>query len=189
MFTRSKKPVININASVSASDLPDFEQLGVVAENNLKNVAIPLIAARAETFWKQQAALRLHTTLDAYIQSISVRKDKYGIVSLTLGGRGGHATAVQRWLAVAMEVGIAGYSLKPGFLRGGLTYRIIPIQTKDKGLIFRTVTNKEQATPWAHPGFKPLNIKDLVIEEIKSVIIPEELTRLLELRKKKKRMK
>jgi hypothetical protein len=188
MYTRSKKPVINISAVAKASKLPDFSELSYIAENNLKNKAIPIIADEAQSFWKRQAALRLNTTLESYLKSIVVSRNKDGVVSLSLGGRGGHATAVQRWLAVALEVGIAEFSMKPGYLKGGLRYRVIPLQTKDKGLIFRTVTQKEQATPWAHPGFKPLNLKDLVIDELKSTIIPQTVIRLLAQRSKKKRM-
>ena len=188
MFTRSKKPNINIGLEIKSVSKPAFISMGDKAIDNLTKKAMPEVAKRAAEFWKREAALRLSTTLDSYTKSISVRSEKDGTVSVTLGGRGGHATAIQRWLAVALEVGIVGFSMKPGYLSGGLRYRVIPLQTKDKGLIFRTVTQKEQATPWAHPGFKPLNIKDLVVDELKTVIIPEVVSRLLEQRSKKKRM-
>jgi hypothetical protein len=133
--------------------------------------AIPKIAEDAKTFWKQEAAKRLHSTLQAYQKSLVVNNHGYGDYSVTLGGRGGRASKEDRWLANALENGTPGWDMKPGYLKGAAS-RIVPLMTKDKGLIFRTVRNSEQRTPWKHPGFKGIKIGPMVIQELAEVIIP-----------------
>lgn len=131
------------------------------------------IGYEAKSFWQSEAGKRLTRSRDVYQKSITVSVKADNTVSLQIGGRGGNATSRQKWLAMAVESGIPSYDLKPGFLKGGMMTRVIPLDTKDQGRIFRTVKAVGQENKWIHPGLKGLNLADYVVEELNNNIIPK----------------
>lgn len=177
MAKRYQKAGINTGKIVLEVDVPDMGSQTYMVEDEL-NKAIPEIAEEAMQFWKRQAAQHLNTSYKAYVASLFIQ-DRYGAASISLGGRGGHATAEQRWLANAIENGAKGWDMKPFYLKGGQLSRVVPLLTKDKGLIFRTVPYSNRHN-WTHPGFKGLHLADITIEHIEDTLIPDHINKILD---------
>lgn len=175
MTIRSKFPIPSFQIeqfTLNIPDLPDFIGFSDEFEKQFQS-QFKKIGNEAKEFWKSEAGRRLTRARDSYQASIVSTVDSNGIIHIRLGGKGGNATKKDRWLSNAIESGTPAYDLKPGFLKGGLKSRVIPLDTKYEGRIYRTVKATGHENKWIHPGFKGLHLVDYVITEVNNNIIPK----------------
>lgn len=110
-----------------------------------------------EKEWNYQAQKEIKTKAAEYMQGVSFTMTDDGV-----------DVTVQGWFPVALEQGTPPYDLKPGFLKGGKTHRVIPFA--DGG--FRTVSASSPPGSWWHPGIKPRGIGEIM--EVESERIAKE---------------
>lgn len=118
------------------------------------------IGREGRDFWRTLAGQRLKSSRVAYQRSVKVFKDSPTSVSLGLDGTS--------WIANAVEEGRPPYSMTIHKNHG-----IAPLNLK-RVIRFNnpTVFAKQGGKPWQHPGFEnPLNLRDEVAEEVKTIAI------------------
>ncbi len=151
---------------------PNFDEFSEEFElefhKNLKKIAY-----ETKDLWMSEAGKRLKRSREAYQRSLTVQNPGEGQYSVVLGGPGGRASRQDKWLALAVEQGIPNmWDMKPGLLKGRES-RVIPLNTLDKGRIFRTVKAHGQEGKWIYPGLIGINLRDTVIIEANLTIIPK----------------
>lgn len=152
-------------------DFPNFEDF-TEEFNTQFTKGLKKLGYESKSFWISEAGRRLNRSRKAYQRSITVSVDD-GLVQIKLAAPGGLASKNERWLALAVEQGLPSYDLKPGFLKGGKKSRVIPLDTKYDGKIFRTVKATGHENKWIYPGLRGLNLRDTVIDEVNNVLIPK----------------
>jgi hypothetical protein len=120
-------------------------------------------AKKARTYWEQQAGQMLSTQRLPYQQAISVYED-YGE-----GGGVVVGLSTENKLLLAIEEGAPSFDMKPGLLAGRES-RVIPIGPPGQ---MRTVTTRQPAHMWVHPGFDGLRLAEDVDQYLDDVILPE----------------
>lgn len=107
-----------------------------------------------ETRWLRHAEMKLNTSIQDYMEGVSVAKTKDG-AEITIKG----------WLPVALETGAPGFDMKPGLL-AGRDFRVIPMHDGE----FRTVSKNSPPESWKHPGLEARNIHEAVEAEADDII-------------------
>lgn len=124
--------------------------------------SMPAIAREGRDYWRTLAGQRLKSSRNAYQKAVKVfDKTKTGI-SFGLEG--------VSWL-MALETGSGPYELHPNTPYG----TVIPLNVN--GLIYpersKNVKFVTKTRTWLHPGFEGMNMRDDVIKELTTEIIPK----------------
>lgn len=125
--------------------------------------SMPAIAREGRDYWRTLAGQRLKSSREAYIRAVKVFNRTETGISFGLEGVG--------WL-LSLETGSNAYQLHPNTPPN----TVIPLNTK--GLIHpkrsKNVTFVSRGyKTWWHPGFDGVNIRDDVLEEMTTSIIPK----------------
>jgi hypothetical protein len=153
------------------------------------------IAMEGKSFWKAEAARKLRSSRNAYMDGINMQVVDETSFYLYLEG----------YIPYSVEVGNTAFDMKPGFLKNALKvkrkipravaaglpntskatmYKVIPLNEKryinGKPTKFVTVTDASPAGSFLHPGFKGMHIADEVMRQLTTVIVPRHMKKLLE---------
>lgn len=161
----------------------DFESIGDNMEQAIEE-GMRELAEEIEWEWRHQAASKLNESKEKYLQGLSVEVIGRDI-EVHLSGP----------IPVGLETGMPSFDLKPGFLKGGKPYRIIPMGFPPANPVnprFRIVTPTSKG--WIHPGFsenpgmnpntgksyyKAGSITETVQSKVEEGLIPEIFDRVL----------
>lgn len=164
-----KNVKINIRPPTNFRGLEDVDQ---VMMDSIIDMAI-----EAKSVWETEAGQRLSTSRDRYIKALRVDTDYVGVAYVELDPEDSFIKMI--------ENGVAPWDMKPGFLFSpkarmsvmGTLYNIIPMGPDHSGpLRFRTVSTTSPPKSWYYAnktnGLKGVHIRDEVVEQLRSDIIP-----------------
>lgn len=185
-------------AMVITMDVPPDLMNSAEFEQRLPE-ALAEAALEAGTFWESEAGRRLTTMRQRYQQAIHVNQNGSDI-SITL----------EDPLAVAVDQGSPGFSLRDSFLRSAKIkpgpvkipravaaslpktgqkaaskWMVIPLNVDRQApftnpKVFRTFTDKQPESKWMHPGFKGVHIAEDVVRELQDNILPKHVAALID---------
>ena len=127
------------------------------------------LVEEVEWAWRRIAASssKLRSTKQVYLEAIRVERYNREIV-----------LSLDNSLASAVEQGSQKFNLKPGFL-GNRPYRVIPLVDAGTNNVTRFRTVSTGSSGWNHPGIKPANITEEVLNEVETQLSGEVFSRVL----------
>jgi len=128
-------------------------------------------AQEALEFWRNEASRRLDSTRDRYVDAIYIYEDFGEGVVIGL--------SETDEMVIHLEQGYGRFDMKPGLLQGRDS-RVIPIRERSYMPVhFRTVTKRQGADKWIHPGWEGLHLVEEVDRELDNKIVPKYIEELV----------
>ena len=134
------------------------------------------IAEEAAEYWKTLARENLTSTAKWYTEAILTRPmlgGNYRVVFDT-----DYVSEGKGPLISAVELGANPYDMKPGFLKGGMNRRLIPLWKGHPINAVEPVWLHKDSDGWIHPGWEGQQLYLKVMEHLDNVILPAALDKL-----------
>lgn len=163
-LVQSHEDFSDTSISVSVDVPPDF--LSMTGFDTALKAAMNAMANEARDFWVTAAGQRLKSSRVEYQQAIRVGVvDDHSFVIELSGG----------FLPYALEVGTPPYDMN--IARGQVAPLNVNRQTP---FLNPTVFRRGTGEAWKHPGFPGFNMAQDVVRELREVILPKYISKIVE---------
>ncbi len=134
------------------------------------------IAEEAAEYWKTLANESLTSTAKWYTEAIVTRPMLGGAYRVVLDTN--YVSEGKGPLIAAIEFGADSYDMKPGFLKGGMNRRLIPLWKGHPTHGIEPVWLHKDDDGWTHPGWDGQQMYLKVMTHLDNVILPAALDKL-----------